>query len=350
MDLGQLGHYLGVAIGFVAVTLVFGMAATGIAMVLAWLCKVRGRATRSAIKKLLVIDMDLRPHEAARFADELVRMRSAAEPESTLIGRVLYRGRRFLAWVEGPRDWLISAERLKDVIAAPEQHRRLQVRVARRYASMMSALFAASALLVATALQLSAPDLFRALSVDSTLKARVMELNQRLQQAEAAAKGPPKTYRNVSEQVLSELQQALPKLSDKFEQVSGMAVDKADALAELSLILEGHPDKAKALKRYEQLIDRALKGPEQAIAQAPELRKSDLATVDIRFWGEGSGFYYDAASQKPRWDNIVGVLIMSILLTFIAGFWHSQLARVGAFGYALKRPRKARERAATDRA
>ena len=191
------------------------------------------------------------------------------------------------------------------------------------------------AIVVAIFFQVSTPDLLNSLATSETRREAIIAMVPEVtRQAESAAAYSSEDF---VDRALARLAQDYPSREDTFAEVSGSTDSREEMLEELRNVLTGDSERDTIVNRYAAIIDDLSTADlNTAVANAGTAIDA-LEVIDIRLWGQGDTFYGTLAD--PRWQNIVGVLLTAILLTFGAPFWYEQLKNVATLRNALSTKR-----------
>ena len=197
------------------------------------------------------------------------------------------------------------------------------------------------ALLVAAVFQVSTPDLLQELSTDPQLRAQYVESAEQLRHSAQTSLDRLAPYDDVSDEALRQLQEKHPELAAKLEEASGQGKSKRDVLAELDLILSDLPERRQAiLQEYETVLDELYQEQNQAALDELRSATGELAKLNIEPWARGRQFY--VTRDGIQWQNVFGVLLTALLLTFGAPFWFDRLRDLAKLRDALSPPKPTR--------
>ena len=192
------------------------------------------------------------------------------------------------------------------------------------------------AFVVAIFFQVSTPNLLNSLATSETRREAIIAMVPEVtRQAESAIAYASEDF---VDRALARLAQEYPSREDVFAEVSGSTDAREEMLEELRNVLTGDAERDTIVNRYAAIIDDlSTTDLDTAVANAGAAVDA-LEVIDIKLWGQGDGFY--GTLRDPKWQNIVGVLLTAILLTFGAPFWYEQLKNVATLRNALSSKRK----------
>ena len=320
---------LGVLVGFAAVMLLLSLIVTTLVQLVQHLLGMRSRNLGVGIQALLETVLKSAPGAQTENARKVLT-------EARFVPKKASRIARMVDGVTSPGcTWVEPEElvaRLKGVGLALDESQVEQVNQAfdrmgdylkARFLQHMRVVTAVLAFLVAFYFQVSAPALLRDLSTDTDLRARYVTAAESLAREGKLAGDGARPYQDVSEEALLILQEKHPQLEAELEQVAGIGENRAAIVAELDLILaEDHPQDRKAIvEEYERLLTELhATHAGESLQEAKRLMES-LAQFNITPWAEGWVYY----TGPDGFENWIGVILTTILLTLGAPFWFNTL-------------------------
>jgi len=352
---------LGILVGFMAVMLLLSLVVTALTEFLQSLLRLRPRNLTFCLTSLLEQALAPAPGEAPgeNGAEPAAAPASAAPPDPRQAGKLargIMRLHRFqprrqavtagagvsagvaAAIAPAPPLSSIDLQAVQDglvrqgVELSPRQAERLerlcpeaQASMRARFERNVKRVAFALAVLVAFVMQVSSLSLLSRLADDAEFRARAVAAGERLADAGEGGDGlilSPRSYEEVSEAALADLQRRHPEEAEYLEQASGIGASRTDILAELDLILreESHPNRTALLEEYARLLDAEhRRSIGRSLAQLGR-NEAELAALDIRPWHSGWAYYRE-------WENVLGVAITAILISLGAPFWHDLLRK-----------------------
>ncbi len=285
MTFGILGNILGVTVGFIAVMLLLSLVVTGLTSAAKSLMRLPARSARAGLVQHLNLDLGLDQPQARELAWQHLGDFADHQRSQPLLVALL----RLLL---GPRRELVDPKALTELLkdqtppcdlAQPVSAESLANRASDNLTLTMRWLSVAAALLVAGGFQVNATELLGDLTIDTTLRAKTVELA-----TELAKRDPPND----------------PLQSTSPDRIS------TQLLAQKKLI---------------------------------ELTDGKLGRIDIQFWGKGWAYYtkpLPSPSGQTRFpfSHLFGVLTTTLLISFGAPFWYQQLKKLGALKSSLLSP------------
>ncbi|KPJ51491.1 MAG: hypothetical protein AMJ38_00360 [Dehalococcoidia bacterium DG_22] len=320
---------LGILVGFAAVMLLLSLIVTTLVQLIQHVLGMRSRNLGVGIQALLETVLKSGPGEQAENARKVLTEARFVPRKASRIARMVDRVTSpSCTWIE-PKE-LVA--RLKGVGLQLDESQQEQINQAfdrmgdylrARFVQHVRVVTIILAFLVAFCFQVSTPALLRDLSTDPELRARYATAAETLvREGELAVEGAL-SYQDVSEEALRVLQERHPELAAQFEQAGGIGENRADIVAELDLILaEDLPQKRDPLvEEYEQLLTTLHATHAGESLQEARRLVNALARFNITPWAEGWAYY----TGPDGFENWIGVILTTILLTLGAPFWFNTL-------------------------
>jgi hypothetical protein len=130
-------------------------------------------------------------------------------------------------------------------------------------------------------------------------------------------------FKEISGKALNTLAQVYPQHQAVFQKLMDEGQDKGDIVQALSLALKNNPERQKLVAEYEQLFGTYSRAELDAALKTTGAATQQLSLLNIDPWREKWDFYVH--DHKMRWNNWVGMLMTTILLSFGAPFWFNVL-------------------------
>lgn len=343
----MLSNLLGVVLAFVTVLLLLSLVVMALVQFTQAALRLRSRNLLVGVSWLLqslgVTGAGQPAASSPLRRDRKLREAAHLLNEASDVHRRLAPGRDPNAMVNvirGPKvSWVEPADLAKAVVAkraggaadggAPavseadviERFRKLEPALSDRFSTIAQQWTAAWALVVAFAFQVSTPALLHTLAVSETRRQTINALVPDIvRQAESAI--PSAMAGDFVDVALTQLARDYPGHTALFDQVSGSTDSRERMLEELRAVLSDVSEREAIVARYAVIIDQgSIRDIDSAVTTA-NTAIDTLDIVGIRFWGEGWDFY---ANQAKGWQNLFGVLMTALLLSFGAPFWFEQV-------------------------
>jgi len=323
MEQNSLLNILGILIGFAGIMLILSLPVTAVTQAIIHGFQIRARRLHEGLARLLDLIED-------KKGDDLAN--------EVLAGNSLTKGPRGkeTTWIDVKEFKMLLEE--KEIISNDEIQKvtnwfgRMEKTVSQQFQLQVRKITLGCALIIALLFQVSAPDVLRRLARDPEYLAKVEKtVVAKLDNYESDYAAISK-YEDVSAAALEGLQTNYPDLQEVLEEVSGVGDTKDNLLSELSLVLEGHPDKDNVLSDYEQLLEeRHREGYNKAFEAAQSLT-GELALLDITPLSKGLKFYCNI-------PNLLGILMSAVLIGLGAPFWFNILRNLVNLRDALSPPK-----------
>ena len=285
---------------------------------------------------------EIRGSEAIRIARDLLEVsRFAPRPVNTGVRGMMSRvftTAPDVSWVE-PEELQLRLEQVGIELSEPTREKfpiafeRMSDYTSKRFLVDVRCVTILSSFLVAFVFQVSTPELITQLWTTPEIRQRNLALAESLAQTSLFITQVDRSYEEVSEEALAELQRQHSDLAGQIEQAAGMG-DRDDIIAELDIIFaEDNPDmRESVIEEYEQLLDDLHGAEARAALSQVQSYLGELAGFSIVPWPKGWAYY-----RSP--GNWVGVGMTTVLLTLGAPFWFELLRNVASLRDALQ-PRK----------
>lgn len=209
--------------------------------------------------------------------------------------------------------------------------------LAKRFQFIMRICTVVWSVVVAFAFQVSTPDLLKTLpsadakrqAILATLPTLTSDATRRM----AFSSG------NILEAAIARLTEKFPQCRDLFDEVSGESDSKQTMMEEMRAVLKSCPDRDAVLSEYSSIIDTLSQGVAESAYASASNRIDALNSFGITMKLSNFKFYVGAAG-KPwyraiHWNNILGVLITTVLLSLGAPFWFEQLKNLSGLRDAM---------------
>ena len=336
----MLMEILGTVIGFVAIILLLSLIVTALVQFLENVFGLRARNLRHGLE-LLVEDHfgdetfkegddkespKERRASVRKIVDDIVETPASKKMHSAnIIGRVINPP---VSWIES--DQLIDSLAAGQIKISKEKKtaiasdfKKSEGLSSQRFRSQIRLITLLCSIPVAFVFQASTPKILSDLSLDPQLRARAVAMAEGLSsEAEATLAAIP-TYLEISDRALEELEEMHADLAPAIEQVGGIGSDREDVLSELRDVLsEEAPQRCESVvSDYAALLDKHRSDAAMEAVKLAANSTSALARLNIVPWHSGWGFYSD-------FQNIIGVLVTIILMSFGAPFWFAKLEKL----------------------
>jgi hypothetical protein len=190
----------------------------------------------------------------------------------------------------------------------------------KRFLALTRVWSAAFAILIAFTFQVDSFDLLRRISSDPEMRLQLEQTAIGLVGENGQDMFSTLTYEDISDSALVSLQTSYPKLAQQIEQVSGIGQDRDEIIQELDDIMTAElPDmKEEVVEKYGDLLDDLHQKEIQQGLERYNQYTGQLALFDIRPFNYGWDYYWNI-------QNILGMLMTAIFLTFGAPFWFERL-------------------------
>jgi hypothetical protein len=222
-----------------------------------------------------------------------------------------------------------------------ERFEKLEPAMSDRFATIIQHWTIAWSIVVAILFQVSTPTLLHSLAVsDARREAIVAMVPDVVKQAETII--PAAMADDFVDRALARLAVDYPNHTDLFAQVSGSTDSREGMLEELRAVLAGVAERDVMVARYARIIDELSTRDADSAIKAATGAIDSLDIAGIGFWREGTAFYYSDTGFNVQ--NIFGVLMTAILLSFGAPFWFEQLKNVANLRNVLSKERPAEAR------
>ena len=341
----MLSDILATIIAFISVILLLSIVVTSLVQISQALLRLRGRNLMKALAALLVNarmkgkDEEELTHTVRKQArKDATKIMNA--PNVALTDRVKKSHGWLRYWVAGPNvswiepDDLAEAIRLAKVKIDEEGSRELaedfrksETHMQKRFLRMTRGWSVGWAVVVAFAFQISAPALFNDLSSDSERRDLIAANAEDLLTYHTEAMANV-NFNLVAPKALERLAENHEEHRNAIEEAAGVGTTRAFVLEELELALEEVPERDALIAEYDSLMNEVA---DELLAQNAENLQyavAQLRQYKIELWPRGKAYYWNSASGMPRMENVIGVLITSILLSFGGAFWFEQLRNV----------------------
>lgn len=339
MTIGQnLLDIIGVLIGFITVMLLLSLVITALVQTTQATIRLRARNLKKGIHVLINNVLGGKTKENKKKAANLLNARNLAvmstakDPNklwSKLKGsQVSYIDIKELKKAIGYAKLELKNEQIKELKSGiNEMWGRLEKQLNKRFLLFIRIISIAWAIIIAFYFQVSTPKLLSELSTDPNLRTQYLAEAIDLKNEMKERLGVITDYQDISEQALSRLEKKYPELKEKLEEASGIDKDKNLLLEELEIVLEDEKTNIAAIQEsYEEILDELYMEQKKKNLEQVRAVTAILGRLNINPWQDELEFYYKEGTFQ--WDNIIGVLITAIFLTFGAPFWFSRLQEV----------------------
>jgi hypothetical protein len=199
---------------------------------------------------------------------------------------------------------------------------KMQPAWSKRFAYFIRVITVGWAVIIAAAFQVSAPDLFSALSKDpARVKVIGAQTDEILKDVGAAM--AEDEYDLIADDALEQLAAKYPAYKDQIDQAGNAAPTKDLLVQQLADVLPNDAKRQEILAAYSTLVDTlaqqksARPGPDNVDALAR------LSVFGVQFWKDNG--FYKTPEGNINWQSVIGVLFTAILLSFGAPFWFDRL-------------------------
>lgn len=367
MNQNSLFEILAIFIGFAGIMLVLSLLVTALTQAIAHFLSIRAKNLEAGLDELLATARGESKDKPQKNPDATAGKGSKDKSEIKLAAKdilesnsLMKQGKisylpKFMApkasWVLKEELEMLLHEQSKEykelttevIKKAMSWFSRMERGLSQRFNVIMRCITFGCALLVAVVFQVSTPDVMKRLSTDPQYRAKAeMEAINLVSKYEAGYTALIR-YEDVSAKALEQLQNNNPGLQETLEEVSGIGNTKNDILDELSVVLEDNPRRQELVVEYESMLDKLHReGYEQADKMIEE-SIGTLALFDIAAFSHGAGFYWDI-------QNLLGILMTTVLISLGAPFWFSTLRRLVALRDVLapEQDKKGKDKATTN--
>lgn len=326
---------LGALTGFVVVLLLLSIIVTALVQITQALLRLRGRNLVIGLTSVLAAEQDLFPSynaaktkareilyhkEAPTLRGGIVNPHSVVAPET--VGK----------WL-GPQISWLRTEDLKDILkdSAITEDEQMQKRIVTRFNKIQDLLckrFLRTmrvwtvlwALPVAFYFQVSTPALLSDFLTVPGLQETAFNM------VPAGQNSPQGKFKNISGKALHTLAQVYPQHQAVLQKLMSKGQDESDIVQALSSALKNEPERQKLVAEYEQLFGTYYRAELDAALKTTAAASQQLSLLNIEPWREEWDFYVH--DHNMRWNNWVGVLMTTILLSFGAPFWFNVLREI----------------------
>ena len=354
MNIGKdLFDIIGVLIGFVAVMLLLSLLVTGLVQSVQALLRTRARNLRKGIEELIRIVAE-KKDDSKKLAGDILNS------NSFLVLGKQKNPNSYLSRAIGSPVSYIDSSKLPEAVhaafmeAAPKQRDAgeiesessqisekmsknwplLERQLEKQFIKYIRIITIVCALVVAFSFQVSAPDVLNRLAIDPDLRSKIVSEAMTIYEGGGEKAGLVPAYRDVSEQALIEVEKKYPDLEkcEKIEQFSGSGKTRYDILEEFGEVLESlrsdipNLDINEVGNYFKEQLDNFYQEEEAQNKKQMRAALDTLSKFNIGFWPDGWTFYKD--KRGIQWQNIIGVLVTVVLLSFGAPFWYERLKDV----------------------
>lgn len=349
MNQNSLFEILAILIGFAGIMLVLSLLVTALTQAIAHFLSIRAKNLEAGLAELLATASGESKDKPQENPDATAGKGSKDKPEIKLTAKdilesnsLMRKGKiRLLPGMAPKASWILKEELemlLKEQSEVPKHKElintefiekamswfsRMERGLSQRFNVIMRFITFGCALLVAVVFQVSTPDVLKRLSTDPQYRAKAeMEAINLVSKYEADYTALTR-YEDVSAKALEQLQDNHPDLQETLEEVSGIGNTKNDILDELSVVLEDNPRRQELVVEYESILDKLHREGYEQAGKMIEESIGMLALFDIAAFSHGAGFYWDI-------QNLLGILMTTVLISLGAPFWFSILRRLVA--------------------
>ncbi len=346
MNQNSLFEILAILIGFAGIMLVLSLLVTALTQAIAHFLSIRAKNLEAGLAELLATASGESKDKPQENPDATAGEGSKDKPEIKLTAKdilesnsLMKKGKISLLPFMAPKaSWILKKELKMLLQEQSEVHKELTTEViekamswfsrmerglSQRFGVIMRCITFGCALLVAVVFQVSTPDVMKRLSTDPQYRAKAeMEAVNLVSKYEADYTALIR-YEDVSAKALEQLQDNHPDLQEILEEVSGIGNTKNDILDELSVVLEDNPRRQELVVEYESMLDKLHREGYEQAGKMIEESIGTLALFDIAAFSHGAGFYWDI-------QNLLGILMTTVLISLGAPFWFSTLRRLVA--------------------
>lgn len=348
MDISQCSDLLftalGVPIGVAAVMLILSLMVTGVVQFIQSLIGLRTRNLQTGLALVFQATHGLKEAAAREYAkkmtaapvaskhqkgDQQIAERGVLSPRVTWIESAEIPARMNLAGLTGDESKVSEVVELFD---------RINGYMKKRFQLHVRFITVACSFVAAFLFQVSTLDLIVNLSVDPDLRARYMaQADVLLADAEFRPTGAI-SYEDAAADALEQLTARHPDLAQELEEASGRGRSREEIVNELTVLLADDPEgRGPALtEEYSALLDELHARNAEKSAELAREAVERLAVMDIGFWDKGWGYYRE-------FENIFGVLLTGLFLSFGAPFWFDRLRELASLKDQLQPSQRKRE-------
>ena len=206
----------------------------------------------------------------------------------------------------------------------------------KRFKSIIRGITIGWALLIVAFYQVSTPHLLKELSASPELRTKYIELAEQRKIQSPKVLNALSGFNQVPEKALDKLELLHPELKDHIEEVRGIDSEKADIESKLKeVLLKRQGNNEAVLEEYNIILDGLYKKEKDENFIVANSSSAQLGLYEITGWSQGWEFF--CSEGQVNTDNVIGVLISAILVSFGAPFWFEQLQRLIGLRDALKR-------------
>lgn len=344
----MLSNLLGVIVAFITVLLLLSLVVMALVQVTQATLRLRGRNLLVGVSWLLD-----NPRAAGSIVpigrDDAIKTAARVLSNATPVKRRVAGGRdpnAPLNVLRGPKVTWIDAPDMAQAIAEErgitspatikeigEEFKKLEPAMTDRFTTIAQQWTIVWAFVIAFLFQVSTPALIKSLAIsDARREAILAAVPDVLKQAERVI--PAAMANDFVDRALARLAQDFPGHDDEFAQASGSTDSKDQMMRELHAVLTGVPNRDEIVGRYGEIIDDlSFRDADSAIETANNAIDT-LEIAGIGFWRD-SQFYVVESGLNGQ--NLIGVFITGILLSFGAPFWFQQLKNAANLRNALAR-------------
>ncbi len=328
----MLMDYLGIVIGFVSVMLVFSLVVTALVQLTQSWLRLRAKNLLFGVQTALRSTRTDTTSDGSLINSRKMLLAPLVDPFEK---REDAAKNKWLANHDVVTTWLNETDFAKlcsetDLTEsqqkeATETFRRIDPWLKSRFKLRVRMISVAWAAIVAVSFQLSTPDLIRKLGTDPEFLEAATTLAKQQVALQASKVIDQKDVLSAAERALEELEEKHPEMKAELEELAGVGSSEDELLEELSLVLADLTvsNANEVRDNYRSFLRKELEADVEKHTQVLKEHLKDVSMLNLQLWPDPKFF-----SGENMIENIVGVLIAIIMLTFGAPFWFEQLNRL----------------------
>jgi len=328
---------LGIIIGFVTIVLLLSILVTAIVQSAANLMRRRHKALALGVTETRIVEtinglreqIDKKDGNATKLIDLVVATVSAAKTDSRV------------TWLED-KDVITPLTQAKVPEAGVAVARHVLDHTRRimedKYLQWSRGLTVAFSIIVALWFGASAPELLERLSTDTQFRARAEALGEQL------AKETPDEYKSIIEgapglRARTRFLEAHPKYTVQLGALRFEALAVDDLVANFETAMDSEPDRDALAEEFRKLVEQELVRESDRSLDAAKRSMSDLSGLGIEPLQDLSYYFEKNTADETtfRWDRLIGVLFMAVLMSFGAPMWYRVLRELIGLKDALRK-------------
>ena len=330
----MLMDIVGIFIAFAVVMLLLSIMVTALGQATQATFRLRARNLKSGLS--VILDPTLQGRKESRELaakilndDEIASINKVRDPNS--VGAKI-RGPA-VSWVEPEslRNVLtrIAEVDSKTVDAAVTRFETIDKPLTKRFSFIMRVIAIFWALVIAFVFQVSTPALIQQLSTDPELRERYAAIAPDVLQLSEDTDRMIAEYQPLFENALKVMAERHPELASEFASVDTKTPWVGDISEELSDIIDGADDQDEILAEIEDIMYADVARHRDEMLRQAGKAQQYLGLIDITPFRYGKSFY--VGQSGPRIDNILGVLMTTVLLMLGGQFWYNALKSALSF-------------------